>query len=95
MRDSDGTRILFTRVLSTGTKLTRELCVREKKPVLVVDASQQTVAGAVSATLQFIAEHSVAVMNVAGPRVSGWPEGYGFALNVVGSVIARTVAGNR
>jgi hypothetical protein len=84
VRDSDGTLILFTRLLSTGTKLTRDLCVREKKPFLLLDASQVTVERAVSAVLQFIAEHSIAVMNVAGPRVSGWPEGYRFAFEVVG-----------
>lgn len=84
VRDSDGTLILLTRVLSTGTKLTRDLCVREKKPFLALDAAPVTVERAVSAALQFIAEHSIAVMNVAGPRVSGWPEGYRCALEVVG-----------
>jgi len=92
VRDSDGTLILYTRVLSTGTKFTRNLCVREKRPILALDASEVAVERAVSAVLQFIAEHSIAVMNVAGPRVSGWPEGYRYALEVVGGVIAGRAA---
>jgi hypothetical protein len=29
------------------------------------------------------------VLNVAGPRLSGWPQGYTFALGVVGAVISN------
>src|SRR5450631_3978490 len=35
--DSDGTAILFYGTLSGGTKLTRDSCVREKKPFVVLD----------------------------------------------------------
>ncbi len=95
VRDSDGTLIVFSQKLSTGTKLTRDLCVREKKPFLAVDASQVGVKQAVSSTMQFIAEHAIAVMNVAGPRLSGWPAGYQFALEVVAGVIAGSAGRNQ
>lgn len=77
-----------------GTKPTRDCCVREKTPFLRVDAGQVTVDGAVSAVLRFIAEHSLAVMNVAGPRLSSWPDEHRFALEVVvGGMLAGTVLG--
>lgn len=84
---SDGTAILFNQSLSGGTKLTRDMCIREKKPFIVLDAMQITVERAVKAVLRFIDENEISVLNVAGPRLSGWPEGYGFALAVVGGVI--------
>jgi Circularly permutated YpsA SLOG family len=87
--DSDGTVILFTGQLSGGTKLTRDLCVREKKPFLVLDAAQISTERAASAVARFIAEHGIQVLNVAGPRLSGWAEGYAFPLGLVGEVIAK------
>jgi hypothetical protein len=85
---SDGTAILFNQSLSGGTKLTRDMCLREKKPFIVLDATQITVERAAKAIMRFIQENELQIMNVAGPRLSGWPEGYGFALGVVSSVLA-------
>ena len=39
--------------------------------------------------MQFVDENRIAVLNVAGPRLSGWPGGYRFALGVVGAVISN------
>jgi len=83
----DGTAILFHRELSGGTKLTRDLCIREKKPFIVLDAAQISTERARWAILRFIEEHEIETLNVAGPRASGWPEGYDFALTVIGEAI--------
>jgi hypothetical protein len=88
---SDGTAILFNQSLSGGTKFTRDMCIREKKPFIVLDAAQISVERAVKAVVRFIDENEIQTMNVAGPRASGWPEGHQFALAVVGGVIARLV----
>jgi hypothetical protein len=37
--------------------------------------------------LRFIDENEIAVLNVAGPRLSGWPAGYELGLHVIGGVI--------
>jgi hypothetical protein len=87
--DSDGTAILFTVSLTGGTRLTRDLCVRQKKPFVVLDAKQIAESAAAAAIFKFVEEHEIQVLNVAGPRLSGWAEGYGFALAVVGEVIGR------
>jgi hypothetical protein len=89
--DSDGTAILFYGSLTGGTKLTRDICVREKKPFVVLDAKQSTESHAADAIVHFLKENEIAVLNVAGPRLSGWPEGHGFALRVIGKVIERVV----
>jgi len=87
--DSDGTAILFYGSLTGGTKLTRDICVRQKKPFVVLDAKQITESNAAAAIVHFVEENKIAVLNVAGPRLSGWPEGQAFALKVVGEVIGR------
>jgi hypothetical protein len=87
VRDSDGTAILYKDALTGGTKLARDLCVREKKPFLPLDGAQISVKRAVAAVLRFVEDSEIAVLNVAGPRASGWAEGYSFVLMVVGGMI--------
>ena len=89
VEDSDGTLILVDGALSGGTKRTRDLCQHERKPLLVLVVCAFSVEAAARATLCFIADNAIARMNVAGPRASGWPEGYRFAVDVVGEIIAR------
>jgi Circularly permutated YpsA SLOG family len=91
--ESDGTAILFFGSLAGGTKLTRDLCVREKKPFVVLDASQTTEPAAAAAIVHFVKENEIVVLNVAGPRLSGWPQGHAFALAVVGGVIGLVARG--
>jgi len=78
-----GTAILFKQSLTGGTKLTRDSCIREKKPFIMLDGTQISVERAVKAVVRFIVENEIQTMNVAGPRASGWAEGYAFALAVV------------
>jgi hypothetical protein len=90
--NSDGTAILFYETLSGGTLLTRDLCVREKKSFIVMDAKQVEAAEAAAVIVKFVEEMGISVLNVAGPQASGWAEGYGFSLRVIGEVIARVIA---
>jgi hypothetical protein len=92
VQDSDGTVILFSATLSGGTLLTRNLCAREKSPFIVLDAKQITKLRAADAIVRFVEEHEIQVLNIAGPRLSGWPGGYAFALAVAGEVIGRVGA---
>ena len=87
--DSDGTVILFNQTLSGGTLYTHDVCRRERKPFIVLDATRTSEAAAAKAIVRFIEGHEVKVLNVAGPRASKWAEGHGFALKVVGGVIRR------
>jgi len=87
VQDSDGTLILFAGSLTGGTKLTRDFCLREGKAIFVVDAAQTPAANAIDGVWSFIEEQNIRVLNVAGPRDSGWDGGHGFAFDVVAGVI--------
>jgi putative molybdenum carrier protein len=89
VQDSDGTVILFSGTLSGGTLLTRNLCAREKKPFITLDAKELTALRAADAIARFLEEYAIEALNVTGPRASGWPAGYAFSLRVVGEVIGR------
>ena len=81
--DSDGTAIIYIDSLKGGTRLTHTLCVSERKAYALLDARRLSVAEAVLALRQFVDNHRIDVLNVAGPRASGWNQGYGYAFDVV------------
>jgi hypothetical protein len=89
VQDSDGTVILYSGSLSGGALLTQKLCTREKKTIIVLDAQEMTKLRAADAVARFVDEHGICVLNVAGPRLSGWPQGYAFALRVISAVISN------
>jgi Circularly permutated YpsA SLOG family len=89
--DSDGTAILFYESLSGGTRLTRNLCALLGRPYLLVDAWQMSESEAVAALAGFVEKNEIRILNVAGPRLSGWPAGYEFALHVIGGAIESRV----
>ena len=68
--DSDATLILCRGPLTGGTLLTRQLAERHDKPLFVVDLELPL---DVQAARQFISDHGVRVLNVAGPRESTAP----------------------
>jgi hypothetical protein len=86
--DSDGTAILYSESLKGGTRLTRNLCALLKRPYILINA-RETSDPIVAAELlgRFIEENGIEVLNVAGPRASGWAAGYAFALKTVEEVI--------
>ena len=88
--DSDGTAIIYYETLKGGTRLTRNLCALLKRPHVLIDARRVT-ESTVAAELigNFIDEHEIKVLNVAGPRLSGWKEGYAFAGAAMGDIIAK------
>jgi hypothetical protein len=93
--DSDGTAILFNQSLSGGTLYTHDVCRRERKPYIVLDATQISESAAAAAIVRFIADHDIQVLNVAGSRASWWAEGYAFALAVIGEVLRKARAASR
>lgn len=77
--DSDGTLILFEEVLSGGTELTAKLARKHNRPCLVQDLTgfldwePEEFDAAITSAHQWLASHSINVLNVAGPRESTAP----------------------
>lgn len=89
--DSSGTAILYEGILSSssGTRLTRDLCELLERPCILIGAREiPDPVAAAEAVVKFIEDHHIETLNVAGPRASGWPDGYRFALNVISGVIS-------
>ena len=88
--DSDGSAILYNESLKGGTRLTRNLCALLKRPFILINAAETPDTNvAAAAVLKFIEDNAIGTLNVAGPRLSGWPAGYRFASDVVSQVISR------
>ncbi len=74
VRDSDGTLIVtLARRMSGGTLLTAGLARRLARPLLHLAKADGPAAGQAESLRQFIGQHEIRVLNVAGPRESGEP----------------------
>jgi len=70
VRDSEATLILTRgKKLSGGTAMTRQLAQRMGRPLLVVDPAE----GGIENVRQWLGDHGVTTLNVAGPRQSQQP----------------------
>ena len=68
--DSDGTLILFRQQMQGGTDLTRRIATKHNKPFLAVNLDEEE---EVDHVRTWLAENTVYVLNVAGPRESSHP----------------------
>jgi hypothetical protein len=91
--DSDGTAILYDGSLGGGTRLTRDLCELLNRPCILISARETPdPIAAANAVLKFVNDNGIEVLNVAGPRASGWAEGYRFAFDAMCRVITGSLA---
>ena len=81
--DSDGTAILYSGTLEGGTRQTMVHCVEHGKPFELVDASRTSPRDAAAKLAAFVGHHRLAVLNVAGPRASKWPDAWHYAHSTV------------
>lgn len=89
LQDSDGTAIIYYGKPVGGTELTLHECIRRHKPYKLIDASELVPDRAVIALCDFIAEHSVSVLNIAGPGERRSLAAYGYTYTVVAGLIAN------
>jgi hypothetical protein len=81
VRESDGTVIFSLRKrLTGGTRLTEQLALRYKKPLLKIVAPGRNAGRALAC---FIRKHDIGILNVAGPRESGQVGVYAFTRRVL------------
>jgi len=75
VRDSDGTLVLVQGAARGGTALTIEEAQRRKKPLLEIKIQTADLA----AVREWVQDHGITVLNVAGPRASEAPGIYAAA----------------
>jgi hypothetical protein len=85
VRDADGTLILWRGEASRGTSLTIAKARQLKKPLHLLDL---TLPRAPAVVADWIREHSIQVLNVAGPRESESPGIYEAARKVMREILA-------
>lgn len=87
--DSDGTLIIHFGHPSGGTEQTIAFCVQEDKPHVLVDAEALSVESASQKAGDFLQRYGISVLNVAGPRASGEPRAYAYALKVMARLLTN------
>ena len=74
--DSDGTLILSHGKLKGGSLLTQEFAENQKIPCLHIDLSKELIYGAAVNIVDWVQEHGIKVLNLAGPLASEDPNIY-------------------
>jgi len=85
--DSDATVIIYFKYLSGGTQLTLKFCLSEKKPYLLIDATELTEDKAAQRVNEFVLDYEIKKLNFAGPRGSGEVKAYDYTKQVVSEFI--------
>ena len=81
--DSDATVIFCRGEPHGGTAETIRCCAESQRPYVVIDEATCGVADAAAKLTRLFRDNVVDVLNVAGPRESEWPGGYGYASRVL------------
>lgn len=83
VKDSDGTAIIFYDELRGGTEFTLECCKQLARPHLLIDAAKCLPDAAAKLVADFVCDHHINILNIAGPRQSEWPGGYDYAFRTL------------
>jgi hypothetical protein len=87
--DSDGTLIIHLGQLRGGTEFTVECCKQLRRPYKSIDAAKASAPAAAKLISDFVREHKIDILNVAGPRQSEWPRGYNYASRALGIFLRK------
>ena len=66
---SDGTLILHTGIICNGTKITNEFCIKEDKPLIIINLLGVSKLSRLNFN-HWLKANSIRILNVAGPRES-------------------------
>ncbi|WP_295513261.1 YpsA SLOG family protein [Thiolapillus sp.] len=69
--------------LSGGTEQTLLFCLQQKKPYLLIDATELSPIRAAERIRKFITNNNIKQLNIAGPRASGEPLAYAYTLETM------------
>ena len=66
---SDGTLILHSGIITNGTTLTKEFCIKENKPLIIINIFDVSKTSRLNFS-DWLKENSINILNVAGQRES-------------------------
>ena len=66
---SDGTLILYSGIISNGTALTKEFCIQQRKPLIIINILNESKSDWLNFN-NWLKDNSINILNVAGPRES-------------------------
>jgi hypothetical protein len=84
--DSDGTLIISRGELTGGSEATREAAIRHERPWLHVDLNRTSAFLSAVRITDWLRDHGIRILNVAGPRASKDPRIYQDTLALLESV---------
>jgi hypothetical protein len=85
--EAEATIIFFNKAMRGGTQLTAQMCRKNNKRFISIDADHLDQHKAADLLQSFIDTHHPDSINVAGPRKSQWPGGYDYAYQVLHTVL--------
>ena len=91
VEDSDATLILYFGELEGGTALTAACCNKLGRPLLLIDALTMSPEQAAERARDFVLQHAVQRLNVAGPRASKTPAAQAYASRTVSRMLGILV----
>lgn len=81
--DSDGTVIIYFATLSGGTEKTLLFCLEQKKPYLLIDATELSPERTAERVQDFVSNNAIEILNIAGPKADGEPLAYDYTLRAI------------
>ena len=95
VKDSEGTVILYFGNLSGGTEQTLRFCAQQVRWHQLIQASEVPAEDAAKLIADFVSEHRIVILNVAGPRQSEWSEGYDYTFRTLDAFLNSITSTSR
>lgn len=86
IRESDGTLILSHGALTGGSDFTRNMALKYQKPMLHIDFNRMVPFDAAVVINNWMVDHDIGILNVAGSRASNDPAIYRAAIDIIEAV---------
>lgn len=86
--DSDGTVLIYHGTLSGGTEETLRLCLQLRRPYRLIDAREIVALRGAELVAEFVEQHGIKSLNLAGPRAGNWPGGYEYTFDLIQQMLS-------
>ena len=87
---SDATIVIHSNKVDKGTKLTIDLCLKYHKPLLLINLNNFKIAEIAN----WIQDHHINILNIAGPRESNSPGIYDKTLDLLNCIFEKNEKNN-